>query len=110
MVCVNAPTRHDDTHWIGIKPRTLQKFSKPSAFLFSLNWNNSIFIMNAEKRFVIKRNIDGSFAANFTWVPALECFLVYRANLDKLGLLSDREVKRLTYAVYVYQERIGLHR
>lgn len=42
-----------------------------------------------------------------TWVPLLDFFELYRANLDKLGQLQRDQVLPLANIYYRYQERAG---
>jgi hypothetical protein len=44
---------------------------------------------------------------DFTWVPLIDFFNVYKDNLDKLGLLSTSEVELLSEAYYTYIENAG---
>jgi hypothetical protein len=44
---------------------------------------------------------------DFTWIPILDFFTVYKNNSARLGLLNDDEVERITAAYYLYLEEIG---
>jgi hypothetical protein len=44
---------------------------------------------------------------NFTWIPLVECFKIYVANIENLGLLTPIEVQKITVAYYQYQESAG---
>ena len=43
----------------------------------------------------------------FSWVPIIDFFRVYSTNLDKLGLLTPKEVEHICQAYYIYQEHTG---
>jgi hypothetical protein len=44
---------------------------------------------------------------NFTWIPLVESFKIYVANIENLGLLTPIEVQKITVAYYQYQESAG---
>jgi hypothetical protein len=44
---------------------------------------------------------------NFTWIPLVESFKIYAANIQNLGLLTPIEVQKITVAYYQYQESAG---
>lgn len=44
---------------------------------------------------------------NFTWIPVVEIDLVYKKNLDAIGLLTGQEVKAVVAAYAGYYERLG---
>jgi hypothetical protein len=44
---------------------------------------------------------------DFTWVPLVESFKIYLANIANLGLLDPIEVQKVTLAYYQYQESAG---
>jgi hypothetical protein len=43
----------------------------------------------------------------FTYVPVLDYFMIYRRNIDRIALLSSKEVEHLTETVHVYEERMA---
>ncbi|MCA1471218.1 hypothetical protein I6F21_26745 [Bradyrhizobium sp. NBAIM03] len=44
---------------------------------------------------------------DFTWIPLVDSFKVYIANIQNLGLLTPIEVQKITEAYYQYQESAG---
>ncbi len=42
-----------------------------------------------------------------TWYSILDFFAIYRANLDKFGLLTTKEMELITYAYHTYIEYVG---
>jgi hypothetical protein len=56
-------------------------------------------LMNREIKFIDDND--------FTWVPLVESFKIYVANVGNLGLLTDKEVEKVTLAYYRYQENAG---
>ncbi|MGY4399325.1 hypothetical protein [Bradyrhizobium sp. USDA 3315] len=44
---------------------------------------------------------------DFIWIPLVESFKVYIANIQNLGLLTPIEVQKITEAYYQYQESAG---
>ncbi|SIO50008.1 hypothetical protein SAMN05443247_06606 [Bradyrhizobium erythrophlei] len=44
---------------------------------------------------------------DFTWVPLVESFKIYLANVANLGLLTPPEAEKITEAYYQYQESAG---
>jgi hypothetical protein len=44
---------------------------------------------------------------NFTWVPLVDSFRIYLANIENLGLLTPTEAQKITVAYYQYQESAG---
>jgi hypothetical protein len=44
---------------------------------------------------------------DFTWVPLVESFKIYLANIQHLGLLTPDEALKITKAYYRYQENAG---
>ncbi len=55
----------------------------------------------------VSREIGHIKNSDFTWVPILSFFKIYDDNVDKLGLLTPREVEFIVRAYYTYQEETG---
>jgi hypothetical protein len=56
---------------------------------------------------LIKEEIDYIEHNDFTWIPLVESFKIYVANIANLGLLNPVEVQKITLAYYQYQESAG---
>jgi hypothetical protein len=56
---------------------------------------------------LMNREIDYIKRYDFTWIPLVESFKIYVANLGNLGLLTPTEVEKITLAYYRYQENAG---
>lgn len=56
---------------------------------------------------LMQEEIDYIEHNDFTWVPLVESFKVYVANIANLGLLDPIEVQKITLAYYQYQESAG---
>jgi hypothetical protein len=56
---------------------------------------------------LMQEEIDYIKQNDFTWVPLVESFKVYVANIANLGLLNPIEVQKITLAYYQYQEGAG---
>ena len=56
---------------------------------------------------LMKEEIDYLKDNNFTWIPLVDSFKIYIANIENLGLLTPIEVQKITVAYYQYQESAG---
>jgi len=56
---------------------------------------------------LMQEEIDHIEHNNFTWIPLVESFKVYVANIENLGLLTPTEAQKITIAYYQYQESAG---
>jgi hypothetical protein len=56
---------------------------------------------------LMQEEIDYIKDNNFTWVPLVESFKIYVANIENLGLLTSIEAQKITDAYYQYQESAG---
>jgi hypothetical protein len=56
---------------------------------------------------LMQEEIDYIEHNDFTWIPLVESFKIYVANIANLGLLNPIEVQKITLAYYQYQESAG---
>jgi hypothetical protein len=55
----------------------------------------------------MREEIDYIQKNDFTWIPLVQSFQIYIANLPNLGLLTPGQARKITEAYYQYQESAG---
>jgi len=56
---------------------------------------------------LMREEIDYIKENDFTWIPLVQSFQIYIANLPNLGLLTPGQARKITEAYYQYQESAG---